>query len=333
MTARRPQPWRPLVWGLAVAVLAQLALAALLEFGPVALRDPEFGRRLRHLRDRRAERPDAPLVLALGSSRVAMGVRPDVLGPGDPLVFNLGMTGGGPLHARMTLRRALDAGVRPAAVLLEVWPPACPPREAEWLDAQRVAGSDLPALTVDGQPPAGLNLNRLGARLGPWFTARQVLMSQWMPTWLPWDSRRDVPWGFDEFGWLSVRHGRGDAGRPARLEHDRGVYAVHLATTEPFEPEADAALRALLADCRSAGIAVTLVYLPESTEFRAWYPAASLARIDAYLARLAAREGVQYIDARDWVEDDLFLDGHHLVPPGAEVFTRRLAAELRGAAR
>src|SRR5262245_4547828 len=82
-----------------LAVVAQVALSTWLECGDPRLRDPEYGARLARLRQRVREQPDRPLVVALGSSRVAMGVRPAAVdepaGPGRPRLFNFGLVGAG----------------------------------------------------------------------------------------------------------------------------------------------------------------------------------------------------------------------------------------------
>ena len=62
-----------------VAVVSQAALSAWLECADPCLRDPEYGTRLARLRQRAKEQPDRPLAVVLGSSRVAMGVRPAVV--------------------------------------------------------------------------------------------------------------------------------------------------------------------------------------------------------------------------------------------------------------
>src|SRR5262245_4077574 len=72
---------RALGWGLILFLLGQLALALFVEWGHPEIIDPEYGRRLQLLRERRAEAPGRPLVLVLGSSRTAMGFRPEALPP------------------------------------------------------------------------------------------------------------------------------------------------------------------------------------------------------------------------------------------------------------
>ena len=76
-------------------LLAQAGLNLAL-FTHWPLRDPEYGRRLSALRQRQAERgPGRPLVLLMGSSRVAMNVRPGLMEvnrrEGGPTVFNFGL--------------------------------------------------------------------------------------------------------------------------------------------------------------------------------------------------------------------------------------------------
>ena len=43
---------------------------------------------------------------------------------------------------------------------------------------------------------------------------------------------------------------------------------------------------------------------------------------------LAREYGVSVVDARAWVPDDGFMDGHHLLPEGATTFTKRLGTEV-----
>src|SRR5207302_5656752 len=98
------------------------------------------------------------------------------------------------------------------------------------------------------------------------------------------------------------------------------------------------ALEELLAVCRRERIAAVLVTMPEATDFRGWYPPAARAAIDGCLGRLSREYAVPWADARTWVADDGFEDGHHLLRPGADAFTYRFAQDalvpvLRGLSR
>src|SRR5437016_272201 len=73
-------------------------------------------------------RAGAPVVLALGSWRGDTGLRAEALvdcagTPRDPLLFNGGLLGAGPLLQLLALDRLLRAGERPDAVVVEFWPP------------------------------------------------------------------------------------------------------------------------------------------------------------------------------------------------------------------
>jgi hypothetical protein len=106
-------------------IAVHLGLAWLMECHQPILRDREYGTKLALLQQRIAEEPDRPLILVLGSSRVAVGLHPDdaMSSPSDPLVFNFGILGAGPMMEQVVLDRLLRQGIRPANVILEVWPP------------------------------------------------------------------------------------------------------------------------------------------------------------------------------------------------------------------
>lgn len=76
---------------------AQIGLGLAVETVKPEWRDPEYGHRIKQLRQLHAEHPDRPLVVAVGSSRTLMGLSPLDTGfaeePGSPLVYNFGQTG------------------------------------------------------------------------------------------------------------------------------------------------------------------------------------------------------------------------------------------------
>src|SRR5438105_11251 len=105
------------LWGIAAFVLGQLALIIVLERWRPDLCDPEYGWRLDRLEKQLAAEPDRPLLVALGSSRVGCGLRPEALPPcclengKRPLVFNMSLTASGPVMDLLCLRRLLDRGI------------------------------------------------------------------------------------------------------------------------------------------------------------------------------------------------------------------------------
>jgi hypothetical protein len=116
------------------------------------------------------------------------------------------------------------------------------------------------------------------------------------------------------------------AEKPRALQRTFEQYAPVLAGYHVGGPGC-AAVRDVLARCSERGIRAAVVLMPESSEFRGWYGPAGYAAAAAFARELSAEFGVPVFDAREWVADDGFADGHHLVPAGAEAFTDRLAAE------
>ena len=120
--------------------------------------------------------------------------------------------------------------------------------------------------------------------------------------------------------------------RPARIlkrEPDRLLveYAGPLRNFE-VTPRSDRMVRAVIDLCHREGIAVSLLIMAEGSDFRALYSKAAQASIRDYTAGLCREYAIGVIDARDWMPDDAFFDGHHLLPGSAADFSRRLAAML-----
>jgi len=78
------------------------------------------------------------------------------------------------------------------------------------------------------------------------------------------------------------------------------------------------ALRDLVQVCRAEHIAAVFVVPPEGSAFRNYAPAVEAAQVDA-IRELAHELAVPLIDARTWVDDANFFDGHHATPRGAAV--------------
>lgn len=319
----------------AVAFVAGQAAFRLALARHPAIGEPEFGRKLDGLRAKAASDPDRPLVVMLGSSRVATGFRPDALprlataDGRDAVAFNFAQVGTGPQVAHLVLKRTLAAGVRPDWVLVEFWPPFwCVDGYLQgYLDGLNLAALDWPAVRTLGgylARPRKLYEAWLPAQLAPIFASRAAILSRLGPSWAPkFDPERRLQ-HLDADGWWSPHASITPADRARLTEHYRGVYAPRLSRFS-IRPIPDRALRDVLDLCRREGIRAAVVVLPEGDAFRALYPPEALRTVDAYLDRLAAE--VPVIDARRWVGDDGFADGHHLLPDGASAFTARLARD------
>jgi hypothetical protein len=315
-------------------VAGQAAFRVALAWRPM-IGDIEFGRKLDDLRSKLAEKPGRPLVVMLGSSRVATGFRPDVL-PGladgagrQALAFNFAQVGTGPQVAHLVLKRMLDQGIRPDCVLVEFWPPFwCVDGYLQgYLDSLNLAALDWSSAQLLAQylpRPGKLYARWLPTQLVPMFASRSALLSRLGPSWAPGFDPEHRLDHLDANGWWSPRSDVSDADRHRLAEHYRGVYAPRLSRFQ-VRPTPDRALINILSLCKREGIRTAVIVLPEGSDFRSLYPPESLRAIDTYLTHLS--RDVPVIDARAWIPDSGFGDGHHLLPSGATLFSERLARE------
>lgn len=337
-TARRTRGLRALAVFVAGLFAFNFGLAMLLEKGPAHWRDPEYGFRLRALQQKRQQFPDRKLTVVLGSSRTAMGVRPDVyeasLGDllGAPLLFNMSLAGAGPILQLMTLERLLTDGIRPDAILLEYWAPLLrgdgPYREDRRIAAPRLRESDE-SIVVDYFADAEdvRSKMRWGRAIPAWYHRRAFLDQLW-PESVPRTERTDAAWApLDGWGWLPGRKTYTAEQVEKGWPQVAGFYAP-LFQGFAVAPVADRALRAALARCRDLGIDVSLLALPESGRFRTMMTPESIRAGDDYRRGLQREFGVPLIDGSPWAGDAALPDGYHLTQDGATRFTRELAGHI-----
>jgi hypothetical protein len=300
-------------------------------------RDPEYGAKVGRLKERLAENPPGPRVVVLGSSRVSLGFRPDVVKawPGSqkrPFVFNFGLLGAGPVQELYNLRRLLNAGIHPDCLVLEIlpthlhqWPPW---REENWLGPSRLSWKDLRVVRRYWAETENLYRQWGKCRLLPCFWYRFCIMGRLAPTWLP-PSLLPIRWrqALDPLGWTPCTL---PIDPPTRNRYLEALHKQYLPAFQDFQISdlADRALHELLDLCRRKHLPVLLLIMPESSEFRSWYSPEACKQIDAYVAALRREYGLQLIDARTWIEDHGFVDGHHLLIAHATVFSERLAREV-----
>ncbi len=315
-----------LVCGFLFFVIGQVAFRWVIAKQPV-IADREFGQKLLDLKAKTAANPDKPLAVMLGSSRVATGFRPDLLENANLACFNFAQVGTGPQLSHLVLERMLKQGIKPDWVFIEFWPPfwGIDGYLNGYIDSLNLAAldwSDVQVLARYLPRPRQLIDRWIPAQLAPVFSSRFVLLSRLGAAWAPkFDADRRLQ-NLNADGWWTPRASVTPEERAKLVEHYRGVYAQRLSQFR-VRPTPERALKDILNLCRAQSIKVAVVVLPEGKDFQALYPPEAREAVDAYLDRLATHTTV--IDARNWVEDDGFSDGHHLLPAGAEAFTTRLA--------
>jgi hypothetical protein len=331
-----------LLWGMLAFLAGQGILAYVVSRSHPEIRDPEYGYRLRRLREQKAAAPDCPLFLILGSSRTLSGICPPSLPPWpadagtEPRVFNFSQLGSGPVRELLTLRRLLAAGYRPDWLLLEVWPPFWP-QQGYWLDEGHIMQQDLRPedLFVVSRYFADRSkaLEKLAAEtLLPVTALRSNILARCAASLLSpdqrWREKRFAFWQDGEpSGWRPwLEHGTAEDFR-ARIP---GVQTQTKPCLDHFSisDTTDRALREILEECRRQHTKAALILMPEHSELRRWYTPAAQEQINAYLDRLKREYQVPIFDTRTWVEDEAFHDLTHMAPPAAPPFTLRLGREL-----
>lgn len=338
--SRRSSACAGLLSGIGLALAAMLGLSGALETVKPEWRDPEYGHRLIRLRQLQSRWPDRPLVLALGTSRTQNAIAPGAMGfpdeSGSPLVFNFAQTGSPALKVLLTFLRLLDEGIRPTALVLEVlpvWLAADGPAERIFRNVEpRLSAGDLRRLAPYTADRSALERKWVGARIAPWSSHRVVLMSHWLPRWLPWSERIDAQWqGMEADGFVpypaqfASPEFRAIATAHARREH-AGIFAGHA-----FGESSLRALRDLVARCRDERIPVLFVEPPVSPMFRGWFRPGVWESGRERLRLLAVELGIELVCPLEGLQESDFIDGHHMLRETAACYSRRLAKERLGA--
>jgi hypothetical protein len=295
------------------------------------VRDPEYALLRDRLRQRTAERPDAPAAVFLGSSRVAYGFDPTAAGTESAVLFNFGVPGSGPYLLDVLHQRLSADGVRPKAVFVEVHPAFYNATGVRSLDNSLLDGARLTAeeagglFSYSGRPTGPLRRWALG-RLLPIHRHQAELRDL---TGL--DARRDgaVPDGpqreIDANGFRPRSCTPAQRAEMTALAHRQydAFYADFRLAERPLEKLLNTVRRA-----RADGATVVLVMMPEGTEFRRAYTPAAAEGVAALVQRLRDETGAALVDARDWFPDEAFYDQHHLTPEGAAAFGGRFRRDV-----
>jgi hypothetical protein len=329
-----------LLWGVVLFVAMQAAFLLAKERPCPDLRDPEYGRKLACLRQRLAERPQAkPVVLLMGSSRVAMGFRAEDLavnqpGAADaPLVFNFGMTQCTAVGNLLVLRRLLEDGIRPDMVVVEFLPHALPSGSEQadlFFDCRRLSCRDLARLHDFTDTPDVLTRKWLQAQLVPANSYRHILLNRFAPCLVPPAERYDQQWRvMGPCGWVAeslLRSALPSLEAQREKELRQFEYRIALANLR-VHPYTDRAVHQFLQLCRDEGITAAFLITPEPSYIRELYSPGSRRVVVDYLQALNQEFGTPVIDAQDWVADEEFFEGVHLIHAGAGTFAKRFECD------
>ena len=316
-------------------VAAQVLFNVVADLRHPELFDAEYGVRLALLRERQAETPRSPLLLMLGSSRTVHCFEPEILpelrtaAGARVLSFNFSHLAAGPVMNLMEYRRLRRAGVRPSWLVMEVMPP-CLSLEKPGQATGCATALDLPVLQRYFERPK-LFARFCQYRLLPWHRHRNDLVHRFAPDWAAPGSPTEKstihlgPLGGDDH-WVMRATETADCFQRAK-EAARADYYPRLQDFS-IKESTTRAYGELIATCHKDGTQVVLLLTPEGTEFRSWYSADALRQIDDWCATMRRTYGVQIVDARTWVADGDFLDTHHVMCHGADVFTKRFCEEV-----
>jgi hypothetical protein len=326
--------------GVFLFLAIQAGLNVVIQHEWLPLRDPVYFEKFDLLRSHSeffTETSQQFRLLALGSSRTQLAVDAATLSDiltndvgRSVIAFNFGTPAGGPMTSNLYLRRLFAAGIALDAILVEIHPcfiAAGDPFEAQWLHAYRLRQDEIATLRGFGYaiayPP------HLGWK--GYITAahayRYPALNAYAPRWLPCPFGLTVGAKSDRFGWVG---GLDDITPTDREKLLAAAYMQYVPVFADYRVggAGAAAVRDTLAICRNRGIRAAVLVSAESSEFRGWYGESGQQEITAFAATLGEEFSVPVFDAREWVADDGFADGHHTTPEGAAAFTARLAEEI-----
>jgi hypothetical protein len=325
-----------------VFALLQPAVDLVMDCSRPELRSPYLARLLK---ESRAASPSVDVV-CVGSSRFALGVVPSQveMGLGRP-VHNASIPAADFSVNDFILKRLLRDGFRPRVVVVEVTPEMVA-RRNRWLGAHILlppTWTDVPGYARDVWQ-SGNAWRLVKERVAPVCRYHAELRdalsvgTEARPPDLP---PAQIPATAAATGPLPqpVAPPReqfldGDRSLPAEALTREGLPRFRdWLSNYQVAGTAPRSLERLLGRCRRHDIAVLLVAPPLTRAHRQLYTPDIEAAFRSYLRGLEARGLCRFLDCRDTLPDDLFLDNHHVNAEGAVRFSRRLGELIRDRVR
>jgi hypothetical protein len=326
-----------LLWGLAILVLSQLGLRLGIDHCWPQLRDPGFEARAQRLEQLLGTSPERPITVVMVGSSVTWNLfkakyLEDTLSRQlnrEAVVMNLGQFGAGPLTQLVWTRRLIERGIRPDLVLVEITPfqyytPGAPV-DAGRFPAHLLTARDLDVLERYGNDPE-LRNDWWRYRWCPAYAHRLMILSRLSEPLLPIEDRPAIVASEDGRFWWASESTSPDVHR-ATLAIVAKSFKQRLEGFTPGKPSLEA-LEELLAVLKQEGIPAALVLAPEGPTVRNLYPPDRLAAFVQHATRLSARYDCRFVDAFDWLDDEMFEDSVHANLAGAAQFSNRLAQEV-----
>jgi hypothetical protein len=323
-----------LAWGIAAYAVVQLSLTVFIAgWSPRAPGRDSPHELLAMLKQRLDELPERPLtIVMIGTSRVEHGFDAQALEeqlakqlPCRVVAFNMGIPQSGPVNTLILTKRMRAQGIRPDLFLVEVAPTLLAKQCRESWEAHSIRGdclayAELVSLETYGCSVARLRDQWLRSSLTPCYYQRDHVYMLLNSHLIPHPTR----WGLFD---------RNDALAAPNITRDMllaGTREGHYPAVQNFQLDdgLGRALKDLGKLCRGDGIPTALVWMPEGSVFRGWYPPRVRAEIRDFIDQTCREADMPFIDAQEWVADEDFSDQHHLRPSGAKVFTDRLGRML-----
>jgi hypothetical protein len=228
----------------------------------------------------------------------------------------------------LSYRRLLERGLKPRWLLVELSPFILVKEGKRTYTTSLVAPEFSWFQGI--HEPEDLAVEYARARIFPWVRLQMPIIRRFAPQLATWPANAVLDGDYDRLGGIKFEphhievHGEAVAERL----RDKAAASGAQITTFVVGKRSDRALRVLLELCRENGTRVALLFPPESPAFCAMYSEMAYQQAGHYGSQLAAQYGLPLIDARGWLEEGDFFDGHHATYSGQAKFTDRLGLEF-----